>query len=284
MCIIKRNCNVLKDKYEQLQSHLKSMKKVIVAYSGGVDSAFLMKAAFDTLGNDAIAVLASSELHPYHETQSAIDLSKQIGFRLIHIQTNELDNEQFTRNLPDRCYHCKKSLFKEMQKIAVFHGYEFILHGANADDIGDFRPGHAAADELGIKAPLQELGFTKDEIRQLSKELNLPTWNKPSFACLSSRFPYNTTITRERLANIDKAEETLRLLGFEQYRVRHHNEIARIEIPSDDMHRLLDHNVRDKIVSEFKNLGYLYVTMDIKGYRTGSMNEKLDESDKLPPE
>lgn len=271
----------MEEKYKQLQDMLKEMGSVLVAYSGGVDSTFLMTVAHNLLGDKALAVLASSETYPSSEIQSAVDLANKMGFRLIQIHTNELENEAFARNAPDRCYHCKKELFGRMISIAEENGIKWVLHGANADDKSDYRPGQIAADELGTRAPLQELGFTKAEIRAHSEKLGLPTWDKPSFACLSSRFPYGTTITPSALTMIDKAEHLLKELGFSQYRVRHHDKIARIEISLDEMPKILEQGIKDKIVSEFKKLGYLYVTIDLEGYRTGSMNAALNDSEKL---
>lgn len=272
------------DKYRLLQDILGEMGNVLVAYSGGVDSAFLMKVAHDVLGDNAIAALASSETYPSSEIQAAVELADQMGFRLIQIHTEELDNDAFARNAPDRCYHCKKELFGKMLRIAEEHGIQWVLHGANADDLGDYRPGQIAAKELGTRAPLQELGFAKAEIRELSNRLGLPTWDKPSFACLSSRFPYGTSITPAALVMIDKAEAFLRDLGFRQLRVRHHGNIARIEIEPADMPRFLERELKGKIVFTLKELGYLYVTLDLEGYRTGSMNEALKESDKITGE
>lgn len=268
------------EKYQQLQDMLREMGSVLIAYSGGVDSTFLMTVAHNILGDKALAVLASSETYPSSEIQSAVELANKLGFRLLQIHTNELENDAFAKNAPDRCYHCKKELFGKMLKIAEENDIKQVLHGANADDQSDYRPGQIAADELGTRAPLQELGFTKAEIRALSRELGLPTWSKPSFACLSSRFPYGTAITPASLTIIDKAEQLLRKLGFTQLRVRHHDKIARIEIDTSEMQRILEPDTRELVVSEFKKLGYLYVTLDLQGYRTGSMNASLTDEEK----
>lgn len=246
-----------------------------MAYSGGVDSTLLLKVAHDVLGDRAVAVIASSETYPSEEAEAAKKIACNMGARLIIIHTDELQNRDFIRNASDRCYHCKMELFGKLKQIAVQEVLNCVVHGANIDDLGDYRPGHKAAEELGIRAPLQEAGFTKSEIRELSKQIGLPTWDKPSLACLASRFPYGTPISAEILKQVDEAEKLLKNLGFRQVRVRHHGNIARIEIGPEELHRLLGNGLRQKIAERFKELGYLYVTVDIEGYRTGSMNDTL---------
>lgn len=253
------------------------MDRVVVAYSGGVDSTFLMKVAHDALGDKALAVIASSETYPSSEVEEAKCLAREFGFPLVNVHTEELHNEAFARNAPDRCYHCKSELIRKLQDVARERGMSVVVHGANADDVQDYRPGAKAAAELGARAPLQEVGLTKDEIRTLSKRLGLPTWDKPSYACLASRFPYGTGITKDALVRIDEAEEFLRGLGFRQLRVRHYGDTARIEVEPTDLQRITSDEIRGQIVRRLRELGYLYITVDLEGYRMGSMNAVLED-------
>jgi len=256
------------------------MGSVLVAYSGGVDSTLLLKVAHDVLGDRALAVTASSETYPSSEIEEAQRRAREIGVRLTTVRTDELQDEAFLRNAPDRCYHCKTELIHKLNEIAAKEGMAWVVHGANADDLDDYRPGGEAAAQLGARAPLQEAGLTKAEIRELSKQLELPTWDKPSFACLASRFPYGTQINPEAMAQVGEAEEDLRSLGFRQVRVRHHGDVARIEVEAEELPRLVEPRLRRVIAERFKELGYLYVTADIEGYRTGSMNAPLEVPNK----
>ncbi len=263
-------------KYEELKGILRSMESVAVAYSGGVDSTFLLKVAVDTLGRDRVlGIIAVSESYPARELEEAKKLAAGMGARIRLIDTEELANPNYARNPVDRCFHCKTELFTKMFPLAEEEGLRQVLYGVNADDMGDFRPGIAAAKRMGARGPLQEVGLTKNEIRLLSRELGLATWDKPAYACLSSRIPYGQRITREALLQVDAAENFLHDLGFRQVRVRHHDRIARIELPREQMPRLFTDGAAELIVAKLKELGYLYVTLDLQGYRTGSMNEVL---------
>jgi uncharacterized protein len=264
-------------KYNELKAALQEMGSALVAFSGGVDSTFLVKVAQDVLKDRVFAVIASSESYPKKETQGAIKLANKLHIPHMVIRTRELDNPDFSNNPPDRCYHCKTELFSRLKEIAEEKEFSFVLDGSNFDDMGDYRPGLQACEELGIRSPLKEVGLGKEEIRVLSKQMDLPTWNKPSLACLASRFPYNAEIDKASLEQVAKAEDYLWSLGFSQVRVRHHGQIARVEVDSEGVQRLLDPSLRAKIVENLKSLGYAYVTLDLAGYRTGSMNEPLPE-------
>lgn len=263
----------LQQKYERLQAILHAMGSVAVGLSGGVDSTLLVKVAYDTLGERCLAVIGKSEAFPEGEIEQALQLAQQIGVHVRVVTTHELQNPLFQVNRPDRCYHCKTELFSVLRRVADEEGIRWIADGSHLDDTGDYRPGMRAAQEHGVRAPLLEAGFTKADIRALAKHLELPIWDKPSFACLSSRFPYGTVITRELLQKVDRAERYLRALGFRQVRVRHHDTILRIEVEPQDFERVLQH--APDIVAQMKSLGYLYVALDLEGYRSGKMNDAL---------
>jgi uncharacterized protein len=259
-------------KLRKLKEIIAGMKSVLVAYSGGVDSTFLLKVARDVLGSKVLAVTASSPTYPSYEIEAARRMAKRLGARHLIVKTYELSDSRFTENSPQRCYWCKRELFLKLERIAKQNKLNYVLDGSNYDDTKDFRPGSEAAREMDVISPLKEAGFSKDEIRSFSRQLGLPTWSKPSFACLASRFPYGTKITRRNLISVDKAERLLREFGLTQVRVRHHSGIARIEVLKEEIPALLKGKFRDIIVSEFKKLGYDYVTVDLAGYRSGSMN------------
>jgi pyridinium-3,5-biscarboxylic acid mononucleotide sulfurtransferase len=266
----------LEHKYAQLESILRDMESVVIGFSGGVDSTFLLKVAVDVLGPNALAVIGKSATYPVREYESAKQLAKTIGARVEEVTTEETDNLKFKENPVNRCYYCKTELFSKLHLIAKQHAIRWIADGAITDDLTDFRPGMNAKKEQNVRSPLLEAGLSKADVRELSKKLNLSTWDKGSFACLSSRFPYGMGITKEALVKIDAAETLLHDEGFRYFRVRHHDErTARIEVGKEEIERLLDPELRNKIVSGLKKLGFTYVTLDLQGYRTGSMNEVI---------
>lgn len=262
-------------KLENLNIYLEQLKSVAVAFSGGVDSTFLLKVAHEVLGDKAIAVTARSCSFPERELNEAKEFCRKEGIKHIIIDSEELEIEGFRNNPKNRCYICKRELFEKIICVAKENGIENVAEGSNMDDNGDYRPGLQAVAELKVKSPLRHSELSKKEIRELSKRLGLPTWEKQSFACLASRFVYGETISEEKLRMVDKAEQLLLDLGFHQVRVRIHGRMARIEILPDEFEKLVSETVREQIVTKFKDYGFTYVSMDLTGYRTGSMNEIL---------
>lgn len=265
----------MNDKLNKLKEIIKNMRSALVAYSGGVDSTLLLKIAHDELKDKLLAVIASSDTYPEEEIEAAKDMAENLGVKYIVIQTEEHKDENFVSNPPERCYYCKKELFFKLSAIARQNNINYVLDGSNYDDKSDFRPGERAAKEFKVRSPLREVAFRKAEIRELSKELGLPTWDKPSFACLSSRIPYGTRITKDILEKIEEGENFLKSLGFKNLRVRHHGHIARIEIGKEEISVMINNGMMEKVSRKFEKLGYVYVTLDLKGFRSGSMNEVL---------
>lgn len=266
----------MEKKEQKLKALLRGYGRVALGFSGGVDSSLLLRVALDVLGpENVLAVLADTPSLPRSELSAALRLAEEMGAVCAVVDPDELNDPLYVANPADRCYFCKKHLFGLISKVASERGFAFVLDGNNADDAGDYRPGRRAAQELGVKSPLMEAGLTKAEIRALSARAGLPTAKKPAMACLASRIPYGTPVTAEVLAQVERAEEALQMNGFAQCRLRHHGEVARIEVPVPDLPRLLDSEVRESVLRDVKSAGYRYVTVDLQGYRTGSLNEGL---------
>jgi uncharacterized protein len=271
----KLNLRILKAKQERLFSILKPMRSVIVAYSGGADSAYLAWAAHRVLGDEALAITADSASIPESHKHAADAFARECGFRHEYVETREFDNPDYIKNDPNRCFHCKDELFTRLEIVAHERGIEHIAYGVNVDDLGDYRPGQQAAQLHQAKAPLVDAGLTKAEIRELSRLTGLSTWDRPASACLSSRIPYGTPVTLENIKTVERGEEAIRQLGFRQFRVRFHGQLVRIEIAKDELPAALTPEMAQRFVEIFKPLGFHYVTIDLEGYRQGSLNAVL---------
>ena len=268
--------NIKKEKLNNLRKILSEMRSVLIAYSGGVDSTFLLKVAREELGDKVTAVTVKSEIHYLSEITDAKKIAQKFKAKHLFIDIDILSNKEFVNNPKERCYICKKEIFSRISKIAKELNLTFVADGSNYDDLRDYRPGMKAIRELKIRSPLQEALLTKDDIRLLSKEMDLPTWNKPSNSCLATRIPYGDEITLEKLKKIEEAEDFIHNLGIEQVRVRCHNKLAKIEVGGEDLLLLMEEDLREKIIAKLKKLGFIYIALDLQEYRTGSMNEELE--------
>jgi uncharacterized protein len=277
---VKTGNKVLDGKYLKLEEVIRETGGLAVAFSGGVDSTFLVAVAVKVLGDKAMAITALSPTYPAWEQTEALELARQLGIRHVELASHELDNPHFVENPSDRCYYCKKELVELVQKTAAAHGLHTIADGTTLDDLCDHRPGRRAAREGGMRSPLLEAELNKEEVRELSRLMGLPTADKPSLACLASRIPYGTRITPERLQAVDRVETVLRELGFKQLRVRHHGEVARIEVGAGSLEEVCQPEIRKRVVEAAKAAGFMYVTLDLEGYRTGSMNAGLNEEER----
>jgi len=267
---------MLNKKLKLLNEILSEMESAVVAYSGGIDSTLLLKVAYNCLGDKSVGATAVSPSVPKAEIEEAKILAKDIGVKHVLLESFEMEDSNYTANNENRCYFCKTNSYDEILKFAERENVQFVLDGTNADDVDDFRPGRKAAKEKGVRSPLQETGFSKADIRELAKELGLPNWDKPAAACLSSRIPYGTPVTEENLSQVEQAEIVLKDLGFQQLRVRHHDNVARIEVELAEFEQVI--NQRENVVQSLKSIGYKYVTLDLSGFRSGSMNEVLQEN------
>ncbi len=272
---------IVENKYANLLGRLKELRSVVVGFSGGIDSSFLLKASVEALGTEKVwGVTGDSKSLMPEELELCRKLITAIGLKpenFIEIETDELSDPNYSSNPIDRCFFCKSELFNRLQGIAGKVGAEFVLDGSNADDTGDWRPGRKAAEQLNVVSPLAEVGITKNDIREIARELGLPNWEKPSLACLASRIPYGSEITVDKLSQVAEAERYLKKLGFSQMRVRHHGETARIELLKSEMRRLFENELLDKVSDKLKSLGFTYITVDLQGYRSGSMNENINK-------